>query len=193
MNPTRKQRLARGHTRDPWPCCNEPADEQSGRRKGGICTKCAELIQLGKDTLRRQAEAGERTYYWAQHAHWWPQYYGPYDFTDDRLRRRLSEAMFGLVNQATSRITDQHWRRTDEHPVLDANHRPAEYAHCGTVLVSADPKTRDALNDLDAGIREALTSAYRDGEAKGQRSLLQLAGGTLSLADFEKETIDRTR
>ena len=36
----RRQRVLRGHTRDPWPCCNTPADECWGRPKGTICDEC---------------------------------------------------------------------------------------------------------------------------------------------------------
>ena len=61
----------------------------------------------------------------------------------------------------------------------------------GTRFVSFDRKTRERLNDLDAAIRKALADAYAAGEARGQRSLLQLASGEMSLSDFEKRSIRR--
>ena len=185
--------MRRGHTREPWPCCDKAVDQESGRPKDRICGECAELIRIGKNTVERKTQAGEETYYWAEQAHWWPRYYGQYEFTRHELDRKLADAMFHLVNLVTTTVDTRHWRKDDEQPVLDANNRPQEYEYGGTVLVRADPATRDALNELDARIRECLTSAYEAGKAKGQRSLLQLASGELSLTDFEKQTIERER
>ena len=177
MQGTGRRRLRRGRTRDPWPCCDKDVDQERGRPKDTICSDCGELIRIGRNTRERHAQAGEQTYYWAQEPHWWPQYYGQYEFTKHDLKRKLADAMFELVNLITTPVETRHWRKDGDRPVIEAKGRPQDYEYGGTVLVSADPATRDAVNELDARIRECLKSAYDAGKAEGQRSLLQLASG----------------
>ena len=171
----KRQRVLRGHTRDPRPRCNTAADERWGRPKGAICDEGKHLIATGKDAIRQRRERSERTYQWARRPHWWPQCYGPYQFGRSGTRTRLANAMFDLVQTVTTRVDcEDTWAGYD-----------------GTLFVSAERKTRESLNDLDAAIRNALADAYAEGNARGQRSLPQLACGDMSLSDFDKRTIRR--
>ena len=57
-------------------------------------------------------------------------------------------------------------------------------------LVTAEKATRDKLNELDRTIRAALEDTYRAGLREGRSILLQLAGGDLSMNDFNKQSTD---
>ena len=184
----KRQRVLRGHTRDPWPCCNKPAEERWGRPKGTICDECKQLIATGKDAIRQRRERSEATFKWAERPHGWPQYYGPYNFVGSGTRTRLGNAMFDLAEAVTTPV-HAPWNAEHEGNLLECKDTRSRYD--GTHFVSADRETRERLNDLDAAIRNALADAYAAGEARGQRSLLQLASGEMSLSDFEKRTIRR--
>ena len=184
----KKQRVLRGHTRDPWPCCNTAADERWGRPKGTICDQCKNLIATGKDAIRQRQERSESTYKWARMRHWWPQYYGPYEFRRSGTRTALANAMFHLVEAVTTPV-HAGWNAEHEGYVLECKDTHSKYD--GSLFVSAERETRERLNDLDAEIRNALAEAYAEGKTKGQRNLLQFAAGEMSLSDFEKRTIHR--
>ena len=184
----KKQRVLRGHTRDPWPCCGSAADERWGRPKGTICDECKDLIRTGKDAIQEKESRSEAIYKWATQPHWWPQYYGPYNFRQSGTRTALANAMFNLVETLTTTV-HTGWNADHEGYVLSCKDTRSKYD--GSLFVSADRETREKLDELDAAIREALSEAYAEGTARGQRSLLQLAAGDMSLKDFEKGTIPR--
>ena len=184
----KKQRVLRGHTRDPWPCCNTAADERWGRPKGTICDECKNLIATGKDAICQREDRSEGTYKWARMPHWWPQYYGPYEFRRSGTRTALANAMFHLVEAVTTPV-HARWNAEHEGYVLECKDTHSKYD--GSLFVSAEREIRERLNDLDAEIRNALAEAYAEGKTKGQRNLLQFAAGEMSLSDFEKRTIHR--
>lgn len=183
-----KPRLQRGHTRDPWPCCRRPANERSGRPKGTICDDCKSLIRIGRETRALQSDRGERVYLWTTMPHWWPMYYGEYSFTTHGVGRRLSDAMFHVVS-AVCRRTHGPWDEKNEGRFLECGGPRARYE--APVAVSADPQLRERLDELDAAIRAALADCYAEGESRGRSIILQLAGGEMSLKDFNERATER--
>ena len=183
MRPT-TQRVPRGFTRDPWPCCNTAANPVVGRRKEGICDHCRGLIETGEEARRQRAGAGHRTYVWPKFQHHWPRYYGEYQFGTPDTREELGDAMFHLVAQLTN---EAHTRgRTHGlEPVLECEDTHTRYQ--GPVAVTTNPNTRERLNTLDKAIRKALTAAYAEGRSRGRNAMMQLAHGELSMQDFYKD------
>ena len=194
----------RGHTWDPWPCCASAVDQSEwyrGRpKKQALCTDCKELIRLGKDVRRRALESGEATFKWPERHHDWPGYYGAYNFqhepgdgfdgspydAGDALRRR----MFNLVN-TLSRAAEGHGWQSDAPPVLtcdDRSHRISPYQN--ELLVTIDPKVRETLDALDAALRKALESAYREGKQRGQNILVNLARNEMNVNEFNRLTVE---
>ena len=192
-------RASRGYTHNKWPCCGKAPGEY-GRPKAGICDVCVELIDLGKASLIRARLAGEKNYTWTEQPHWWPGYYGPYDFLDDghfakrdSSRERLIDAMFELV-QCVSTPTESTRNRTyissikTEGPVIDAKHLSRiDSGYQGTTTVMLKENVRDRINDLDATIRLALQSVFKQGLHKGGSALFQLAAGELTTDDFNRK------
>ena len=82
--------------------------------------------------------------------------------------------MFNLVETLTTTV-HTGWNADHEGYVLSCKDTRSKYD--GSLFVSADRETREKLDELDAAIREALSEAYAEGTARGQRSLLQLAAG----------------
>ena len=121
----KKQRVLRGHTRDPWPCCNTAADERWGRPKGTICDECKNLIATGKDAICQREDRSEGTYQWARMPHWWPQYYGPYEFRRSGTRTALANAMFHLVEAVTTPV-HARWNAEHEGYVLECKDTHSE-------------------------------------------------------------------
>ena len=205
--PRRERAARRGHTWDPWPCCDSQVDEadwyQGRPKKQAVCPSCQELIRLGRDARRRASEAGEATYTWCERHHDWPGYHGPYYFEHDRrpdsgpgepwdagdaLRRR----MFELVNILSS-AADGRPRQTKAEPVLtcaDTNPRDRRY-EC-ELLVTMDPKVQKALNALDAAMRNALKSTYRAGKGRGQNILVNLATNDMTVNEFNRRAAEDT-
>ena len=175
--------MQRGHTRDPWPCCDRPADDTVGRPKERICEACRNLIRTGEDALERQKNVGEQRYRWPEVRHMWPQYYGDYEFGTTDTREDLGTAMFNLVTALATRAHERQWKRKHQ-PVLDCANTHTRYLD--TVEVMLNAKTRELLNKLDVAIRAALTQGYAEGKARGRSTLLQLANGELSMNDFDK-------
>ena len=105
-----RPRARRGNTHDRWPCCGEPPGTDFGRPKEGICLECRELIEAGKEAIARQQKAGASTYGWPERAHWWPRYYGDYLFDDHETGKRLSDAMYEVVQAVTERSLRTEYR-----------------------------------------------------------------------------------
>ena len=199
---TTKRRASRGSTHDPYPCCGADPETDYGRPKGGICRVCLEYIEMGKESEKRSALAGDKPYTWAREAHWWPGYYGQYDFSDeDRrdFRSRtgaqdvLTDSMYVLVNElstpAKGAVLDERYFAPNVKTMgrlLDCKQTHARYD--GTMAVMINQGIRDRLNNLDAAIRRALESVYKEGLRKGGSVLLQLAGGDLTVNDFNRKT-----
>ena len=179
-----RQRANKGHTHDPWPCCGEPPDDLYGRPKGGICYSCRKLIDAGKDAIARQQASGESVYRWTENAYWWPRYYGEYAFGEPETGTELSNAMYELVETATSRIHDEE-RRSHLERFLECHGTHVGYQG-SNIEIGSETIVRTRFNELDKQIRRALTSAYAEGKARGHSLLLGLAAGRTSLADFEK-------
>lgn len=199
----RERAPRRGHTWDPWPCCQAEVDESEwyrGRPKREVvCADCAELIRLGKDARRRSSDAGEATFRWTGRNYQWPGYRGRYRFghipnagtgepwnAGEKLRDRMFELVDALAHPATG-----HARSSQAPFVLacdDTSRRERTYQD--TVLVTMDPKTQAALNALDAAMREALESAYHEGKRRGQSILLNLAGDEITIGDFNRRTAE---
>ena len=194
----------RGHTWDPWPCCASAVDQSEwyrGRpKKQALCPNCKELIRLGKNVRRRASEAGEAMFKWPERHHHWPGYYGRYNFqhepgggtgdspynAGDALRRR----MFNLVN-TLSRAAEGHGWQSDAPPVLtcdDRSHRISPYQN--EMLVTMDPNVRETLDALDAALRKALESAYREGKQRGQNILVNLARNEMNVNEFNRLTVE---
>lgn len=184
----RRKRLQRGHTRDPWPCCRRPANEAGGRPKATICDDCKALIKIDKETRARQDEQGQKVYLWTEMPHWWLMYYGPYSFGTHGVGRRLSDAMFHVVS-AVCRRTHGPWDEENEGKFLECGGPRARYE--STFAVRADPAVRDRLDELDAAIRAALADCYAAGRSRGRSIILQLAGGEMSLKDFDERSTKR--
>ena len=199
----KERAAARGHTWDQWPCCAAEVDESRwyrGRpKRESVCPDCRELIRLGEDARRRSSEAGETTFRWTSSYHQWPGYYGAYHFrhrprarhdepydAGDALRRR----MFELVNAVARPAPGRPWKSSAPFVLTcsDRSHRISPYRD--EILVTADPKVRDALDALDGAVREALESAYHEGKERGQNILLNLAGNEITVNEFNRRTAD---
>ncbi|MDE2906890.1 MAG: hypothetical protein OXQ28_12505 [Acidobacteriota bacterium] len=199
----RERAARRGHTWDPWPCCEAEVEERkwyAGRpKREHVCPDCRELIELGKDARRRSSAAGEATYKWTDRHHAWPAYYGAYHFerrpiaraddafdAGDQLRRR----MFELVNTISRPAGGQPW--SSKAPAVltctERSRRVSPYEE--EVLVTMDPKVRTAVDAFDAAVREALESAYAEGKKRGQSILLNLAGDKLTVNEFNRRTAE---
>ena len=182
---TDRPKAGRGCTHDLWPCCGEPPEETFGRTKRkSVCPECEELIQIGRQARERESESENGTYVWTETAHWWPQYYGDYRFGDGKTQDELADAMFHLVVRLTT-LKMNHAYGPSHEPVLECENTHGGYE--GSVLVTAPTDVRTRLNDLDRAIRKALVAAYAEGKARGRSALLQLAGGELSMADFNNQ------
>ena len=199
--PSKERAPRRGHTWDPWPCCETEVDESRwyrGRPKQEtLCPDCKELIRLGKDALRRSSEAVETTFKWTSEHHHWPGYYGPYHFRSrpwarlgephdagDELRRR----MFELVNALTHPAPGHPWK-SNAPAVLSCDERSRRVSRYESeTLVTMDPNVRTALDAFDGALREALEDAYREGKERGQNILLNLAGNEMTVNDFNRRT-----
>ena len=189
-----KHRASRGFTHDKWPCCGEEPGGY-GRPKASICNECNELIKLGKESVERSRLSGVKAYTWARERHWWPGYYGHYDFSNDghSFRRNgsrdsLTDAMFALVGClfTTAKDGDKYFRSIKtEGRLLECKKTRSKYDGTKAVLMNAE--TRDRLNDLDAAIRRALENVYKEGLSKGGSALLQLAAGDLTTHDFNRK------
>ena len=194
----------RGHTWDPWPCCASAVDEADwyrGRpKKQTVCPDCKELIRLGKDTRRRASEAGEAIFKWPKRHHDWPGYYGRYHFqheprsgasngpydAGDALRRR----MFDLVN-TLGRAAEGHAWQSDAPRVLTCEERSCRISpYEGELLMTMNPKVRETLDALDAAVRKALESAYREGKQRGQNILVNLARNEMTVNEFNRQTAE---
>ena len=205
--PRRERAARRGHTWDPWPCCDSQVDEadwiQGRPRKQPLCPSCQELIRLGRDARRRASEAGEATYKWCERYHEWPGYHGPYYFEHDRrpdqghdepwdagdaLRRR----MFELVNILGSAAEGHAWQSGAPTVLTCKDDIKREDRYSCDLLVTMDPKVRDALDALDAAMRKALKSAYRAGKARGQNILANLASNDMSVNEFNRRSAEDT-
>ena len=205
--PRRERAATRGHTWDPWPCCGTAVDERDwiqGRpRKQPLCPSCEELIRLGKDARRRASESGEATYKWCKRYHEWPGYHGRYYFEHDRrpgqktdepwnagdaLRRR----MFELVNALSRAAEGRAWQsRAPEVLTCEEDVKRENDYHC-ELLVTMDPKIRDALDAVDAAMRKALRSTYRAGKATGQNILINLARNEMTVNEFNRRSAEDT-
>lgn len=199
----RERAPRRGHTWDPWPCCQAEVDESEwyrGRPKREVvCPDCTELIRLGKDARRRSSDAGEATYRWAERSHDWPSYYGPYHFgtildapfgeprsAGEKLRNR----MFELVGALSHPAPGHAWQSRAPF-VLACNESANRISpYQATVLVTMDPQVRERLDAFDQAVREALESAYHEGKRRGQSILLNLAGDEMTLTDFNRRTAE---
>ena len=204
--PIRERAARRGHTWNPWPCCNAEVDQSEwywGRpKKEHLCKDCTELIKLGKDARERSLASGETTYKWVERYHDWPGYHGAYYFehrpgtpigephnAGDELRLR----MFELVNALGKTAPGQAWR-TKAKAVLtcdDTSRRISRYEV--TRLLTMDSRVREALDAYDNAVRKALESAYAAGKKYGQNILLNLAGNELSINDFNRRTAEKTK
>ena len=203
--PNKERAASRGHTWDAWPCCESPVDESRlyhGRpKRETMCSNCRELIKVGKETLRKAAEAGEREFKWVTRHHEWPGYHGRYQFqrytnarfedphdAGDNLRRK----MFELVNALTHPKHEKGW--TSKAPKVlecsDTSRRISAYQD--TICVTMDADVQTALNAFDEAVREALKSSYQEGKQRGQSILLNLAGNEISVNDFNRKTAEDT-
>ena len=201
--PRKERAAARGHTWDPWPCCEADVDESRSHRgrskKDTLCPACTALIALGKTTRARASEAGQQPFKWVERYHDWPGYHGHYYFkhewrepnepydAGDLLRRK----MFALVNVLGRPTGESAWR-SNAPTVLACKDTPKRIAagYQATVILSMDPIVQAALNDLDEAVRTALASAYREGKERGQNILLNLAGNEMSVKDFNRKTTE---
>lgn len=197
----RERAARRGHTWEPWPCCNRTVEESEhyrGRpKKEAVCGECRDLMRIGAEERRRASEAGEATYKWTSEHYMWPGYHGPYHFecnrsakadeprdAGDGLRRR----MFALINALSRPAAGLAWQSRAEAVLScdETSRRVSRYER--PVLVGMDPTVRDAVNELDQAIREALASAYKEGKERGQNILLALADDELSVNEFNRRT-----
>lgn len=199
--PNRERAAMRGHTWDPWPCCETEVDESRwyrGRpKRETLCPDCKELIRLGKDALLKSSDAGEATFKWTSKHHHWPGYYGPYHFRSrpwarlgeprdagDELRRK----MFELVNALTHPAPGHPWT-SNAAAVLTCDERSRRISRYeSATLVTMDPNVRTALDAFDGAVRRALEDAYREGKERGQNILLNLAGNEITVNDFNRRT-----
>ena len=115
----------------------------------------------------------------------WPRYYGPYEFTRHEAQERINAAMYAVVALTGEECDKEGWNRDLEclltHGILrDYDDRKA---------VSMHPGLRDALNELDGAIREALESVFNEGQQQGRSIMLQLASGTLSMEDYNRRAL----
>ena len=186
-----KERAQRGHTHDPWPCCGKDSGYARGRAKNTICPDCRKLIWLGKKTLEQQAAAKQAVFIWVKEEHWWPMYYGPYDFPDHEMGRRLANAMYALATRIVEDTDAWVWNDKLEYLLTCGESGRSSYTHEGRKAVSIDPALCEALDELDAAIRESLEGVFKEGQAQGRSIMLQLAAGTLSMEDYNRQTLKR--
>ena len=68
--------------------------------------------------------------------------------------------------------------------------KPRERRYECELLVTMDPKVREALDAYDAAVRKALTSTYRAGKGRGQNILVNLARNEMTVNEFNRQTAE---
>jgi hypothetical protein len=173
----------RGLTKRPYECCGAPAP-QFGRPLTGVCAACEALQKDGqtyRDTVQ-QVIADRQTYVWVEpgREYAWPCprefFYGD---KQDALRRALG-VLIATVALPVPAVEEKWWDKPGLLPRAQGEYYEWK------MPVEVSPPTAEALAALVTAMATALGAAYADGLKRGRSSLLALAAGEMSLADFEK-------
>ena len=188
-----QHRASRGHTHDPYPCCDEPPESPYGRPKKGICEECRGLIEDGKLARASGANRKDAVYRWTERSYAWAGYYGVWEFSRpdgggfENTGSDLTEAMYALVNLLVKPPPENWLEETGDDPIenlletgIPIGSRRADFGR----TVGMSPEVRQALDALNAAIRAVLADVYQTGREEGSNLLLKLAGGEVTTDDF---------
>lgn len=167
------RRCSPGYTKEPWPCCGKAVEYQR-KKTDGLCADCSDLMADGRKFRELAARGDEKSFMWWQRAYAMPS-------CGDR---NVDEALHALVGvSADVRLDDSaDWNAPK---MIESNH---ERAHDWRCEVRATQALRDAVNELHAQIRTALTNRYAEGKERGSSLLLSLQAGEITVGEFEQKT-----
>lgn len=164
------------------------------------------LIKEGKAAREAQRAAPHEVVNWTEHDYGFPGYYEvpfPSSLNEPDLQDNLRDAIYELVNAVstpapadTPRWNPNKWKmgawsdgtkRRDHDPwpfMLSVKGNGSQWSWGAMVLIA--PRVRAAIDAVDQAIRAALVGVYQEGKERGSSALLQMAGGEMSMTDFEE-------
>jgi len=179
----RTRRAPRGYTYDACPGCEQDC-YPSARRSNGVCGDCATILRNHALRETERAAAGHDAP--VMHRVSWAPHGLPY-LSEKRSHgeRPIQTGFWNLMRAASEHEDAPQFGLNGAHPIL---FRPAK-REVGSVSAGEGrlikPSVAKALGALFDAVRAGLNDAYAEGKEDGQKLLIGLNDGSLSLKDFE--------
>jgi hypothetical protein len=170
------------HTRKPCPGCGEPY----WREVDKVCNACATLIaEAQAERARIAAAANNPQFEIASLLSTEPTFYGQWQGANtehERLREAFRELIFSVI--AEEELRDHYFSPDQCHKLF----KSYAIGYSSTTYLAMPPGAAQKLEELKEAIQVYLAVIYQKGVERGQSVILGLAGGDISVNEFNQIT-----